>query len=103
MDQPQEHSLLFEKNPHPLPAEQREALLQNPGWGRIFTDHMVTIRYKDGEGWHDGKIGPRTDVRLEPGSMVLHYSQEIFEGLKAYRLPDGGGALFVSDFVNHRQ
>lgn len=94
MDRPGGQSLSFEKNPNPLAADEREALLRNPGWGRNFTDHMVTIRYAEGRGWHDGKIGPRSEVRLEPGSMVLHYSQEIFEGLKAYRLPDGGAALF---------
>jgi branched-chain amino acid aminotransferase len=97
MDQVGEEILSFEKNEKPLAAGEREALLRNPGWGRVFTDHMVTIRYKEGRGWHDGKIGPRTDVRLEPGSMVLHYSQEIFEGLKAYRMPDGGAALFRPD------
>ena len=97
MDELREETLSFEKNPSPLAAAAREALLSNPGWGRVFTDHMVTIRYKEGQGWHDGKIGPRTDVRLEPGSMVLHYSQEIFEGLKAYRLPDGGVTLFRPD------
>ena len=97
MDELREETLSFEKNPSSLAAAAREALLSNPGWGRVFTDHMVTIRYKEGQGWHDGKIGPRTDVRLEPGSMVLHYSQEIFEGLKAYRLPDGGVTLFRPD------
>jgi branched-chain amino acid aminotransferase len=97
MDQVREETLSVEKNPTPLAADEREAVLRNPGWGRVFTDHMVTIRYEDGRGWHDGKIGPRTDVRLEPGSMVLHYSQEIFEGLKAYRLPDGGAGLFRPD------
>jgi branched-chain amino acid aminotransferase len=97
MDQVQEQTFSFEKSPNPLPAGEREALLRNPGWGRVFTDHMVTMRYTEQRGWHDGKLGPRTDVHLAPASMVLHYSQEIFEGLKAYRLPDGGGALFRPD------
>ncbi|MBV8449577.1 MAG: branched chain amino acid aminotransferase, partial [Hyphomicrobiales bacterium] len=97
MDQAREEILSFEKSQKPLARGEREALLRNPGWGRVFTDHMVTIRYKEGRGWHDGKIRARTDVRLEPGSMVFHYSQEIFEGLKAYRMPDGGAALFRPD------
>src|SRR3954471_17235113 len=83
-----------EKNPNPIAAKDREAVLQNPGWGRNFTDHMVTIRHSEEKGWHDAKIGPRTDLQLHPATMVLHYAQEIFEGMKAYRQPDGGGALF---------
>src|SRR5215469_15686772 len=83
-------TLLVEKHPNPVAASEREALLRNPGFGRIFTDHMVTIPYSEGRGWHDGKLGARADFRLDPAAMVLHYSQEIFEGMKAYRLPDGG-------------
>lgn len=90
-------TLTFEPHPNPVAAAEREALLENPGFGRIFTDHMVTIRYTEGRGWHDAKVGPRTPFQLEPAAQVLHYAQEIFEGMKAYRLPDGGGALFRPD------
>jgi branched-chain amino acid aminotransferase len=83
-----------ETNPHPVAAKDRAAVLENPGWGRNFSDHMVTIRHSDARGWHDGKVGPRTDLQLDPATMVFHYAQEIFEGMKAYRQPDGGGALF---------
>jgi branched-chain amino acid aminotransferase len=55
---------------------------------------MVTIRYSDAKGWHDSKVGPRGPLTLDPATAVLHYAQEIFEGLKAYRLADGGMALF---------
>jgi branched-chain amino acid aminotransferase len=55
---------------------------------------MVTIRYSDAKGWHDAKVGPRGPLTLDPATAVLHYAQEIFEGLKAYRLADGGMALF---------
>ncbi|SDP06673.1 branched-chain amino acid aminotransferase [Ralstonia sp. 25mfcol4.1] len=81
----------------PLPAAERERLLENPAFGRVFTDHMATIRYTEGKGWHDAKIGPHGPIQFDPSTLVFHYAQEIFEGLKAYRLPDGGGALFRPD------
>ena len=90
-------TFLFEKNPNPVPASEREALLQNPGFGRVFTDHMVTIRYSEERGWHDAKVGPRKGFDLDPATVVFHYAQEIFEGMKAYRLPDGGATLFRPD------
>ncbi|MFT4185009.1 MAG: branched-chain amino acid aminotransferase [Rhizobium sp.] len=90
-------TLIVERNSNPVPVSEREALLQNPGFGRVFTDHMVTIRYTEGRGWHDGKIEARKAFNLDPATLVLHYAQEIFEGMKAYRLPDGGAALFRPD------
>lgn len=71
-------------HPAPTPAEQREAAIANPVFGRVFTDHMVTIRYTEGQGWHSATIGPRGPLTLDPATAVLHYAQEIFEGLKAY-------------------
>ncbi len=90
-------TLRLELHSNPLAAKEREALLQNPGFGRVFTDHMVTIRYTEALGWHDGKIGARVSLSMDPATNALHYAQEIFEGLKAYRLPDGGAALFRPD------
>jgi branched-chain amino acid aminotransferase len=84
----------FEANPNPVEAADRAARLVDPGFGRVFTDHMVTIRYSDAKGWHDAKVGPRAPLTLDPATAVLHYAQEIFEGLKAYRLADGSMALF---------
>ena len=84
----------FEANPNPVDAADRAARLVDPGFGRVFTDHMVTIRYSDAKGWHDAKVGPRAPLTLDPATAVLHYAQEIFEGLKAYRLADGSMALF---------
>lgn len=87
----------FEANPEPVSAERRAELIADPGFGKVFTDHMVTIRYTEGQGWHDAKIGPRRPLLLDPATAVLHYAQEIFEGLKAYRLADGSMALFRPD------
>ncbi|MEV4808297.1 branched-chain amino acid aminotransferase [Micromonospora avicenniae] len=81
-------------NPAPVSAADRAALLVNPGFGRIFTDHMVTIRYADGKGWYDARVEARAPIPMDPASAVLHYAQEIFEGMKAYRTADGGVTLF---------
>jgi hypothetical protein len=62
---------------------ERAALLANPGFGRVFTDHMITIRYADGKGWHDARVEPRAPIPMDPATAVLHYAQEIFEGLNA--------------------
>jgi len=89
-------SLKFVHHPHPspVPADKRAALLANPGFGRVFSDHMVTIRYSDAEGWHDARVEPRAPIPMDPAAAVLHYAQEIFEGLKAYKTADGGATLF---------
>ncbi|MBP0621165.1 branched-chain amino acid aminotransferase [Cupriavidus consociatus] len=87
----------FEPNPSPCDPSERYTLLENPGFGRVFTDHMATIRYSEALGWNDAKIGAREAFRLEPSTLVFHYAQEIFEGMKAYRLPDGSAALFRPD------
>ncbi len=93
------HELTFpvRKNPRAASVDERAELLRDPPWGRVFTDHMFTLRYTRGCGWHDGEIGPHTHFSLQPGAMVLHYAQEVFEGMKAYRQPDGGTALFRPD------
>jgi len=92
-------NLEFEIRPNPAPVgdAERAALLANPGFGRIFTDHMVTIRYADGKGWYEPRVEARAPIPMDPASAVLHYAQEIFEGLKAYTLPDGGVAMFRPD------
>ncbi len=82
------------RNPAAQSDEARAAMMVDPGFGRVFTDHMVTIRWSAGTGWHDAKVGPRAPFMLDPASAVLHYAQEIFEGLKAYRAADGGVTMF---------
>lgn len=86
----------FAKLPHPapVPGGTRDQALADPGFGTLFSDHMVMIEWDAGIGWHDGRIGPREPIALDPATAVLHYAQEIFEGLKAYRLSDGSMALF---------
>ncbi|MFC9844661.1 branched-chain amino acid aminotransferase [Streptomyces sp. NPDC060223] len=81
----------------PRSAAEREAILASPGFGRYFTDHMVTIKWTEGRGWHDGQLVPYGPLSLDPANMTLHYAQEIFEGLKAYRQPDGSVATFRPD------
>lgn len=84
-------------HPAPVPAEERSARIADPGFGKTFTDHMAMIRYSEARGWHDAAIVPRGPISLDPAAAVLHYAQEIFEGLKAYRLADGAMALFRPD------
>ncbi|MBD3775386.1 MAG: branched-chain amino acid aminotransferase [Rhodobacteraceae bacterium] len=78
-------------------AAVRDAALANPGFGTLFSDHMVSIDYTEERGWHDAVVGPRQPIPLDPAAAVLHYAQEIFEGLKAYRHADGSLALFRPD------
>ncbi|MET9804893.1 branched-chain amino acid aminotransferase [Streptomyces sp. NPDC006368] len=78
----------------PLSDARREAILADPGFGRHFTDHMVTIRWTEGRGWHDAQLTPYAPLSIDPANMTLHYAQTIFEGLKAYRQPDGTVATF---------
>ena len=84
-------------NPAPASAQRRAEVLADPGFGRYFTDHMVTIRWSEKRGWHDAQVGPYGPLTLDPAAMVFHYGQEIFEGLKAYRQPDGSVASFRAD------
>jgi branched-chain amino acid aminotransferase len=91
-------SLNFEIHPaaNPTPEKERAAKLADPGFGRVFTDHMAIIRYNQAKGWHDARIDARANFVLDPATAVLHYAQEIFEGLKAYKR-DNGVNLFRPD------
>jgi branched-chain amino acid aminotransferase len=77
-----------------MAALARAELLKDPGFGRVFTDHMVTIRWTRERGWHEAEVRAREPIALDPAAAVLHYGQEIFEGLKAYTRGNGSIALF---------
>ena len=79
---------------HRVPAAERERLLEAPGFGQVFTDHMVTLRWTAERGWHDARLEPYGPLTLDPATPVFHYAQEIFEGLKAYRQAGGPIAMF---------
>lgn len=82
-------------HPSPTPDDVCAECIIDPGFGTVFTDHMVTIDYDEAKGgWHSARLGPREAIALDPAASVLHYAQEIFEGMKAFPHADGGMALF---------
>ncbi|WP_426561568.1 branched-chain amino acid aminotransferase [Angustibacter sp. McL0619] len=81
----------------PRPAAERADILAAPGFGRFFTDHMATVTWTREHGWHDAMVRPYGPLQLDPSAAVLHYAQEIFEGMKAYRHADGSVWAFRPD------
>ena len=79
-------------NPKPRPADETKL-----GFANYFSDHMFVMEYDEGQGWHDGRVVPHAPFLIEPASMVLHYAQMMFEGMKAYRTPDGHIQIFRPD------
>nr|MBQ4317872.1 branched chain amino acid aminotransferase [Clostridia bacterium] len=84
----QEIKITLTQNPKQKPDQNKL------GFGNYFTDHMFLMNYEDGRGWYDPRIVPYGPFEIDPACMVLHYAQEIFEGLKAYRTPAGEVQLF---------
>jgi branched-chain amino acid aminotransferase len=82
---------------NPTPDKERAAKLVDPGFGRVFSDHMAVVQYSQAKGWHSARVESRANFPLDPATAVLHYAQEIFEGLKAYMRDDGGINLFRPD------
>ncbi len=78
----------------PVEVRERKPLPADLGFGRYFAGRMFSQEYSPEEGWHNARIGPYAPLILDPATAVLHYAQEIFEGLKAYRRPDGHINLF---------
>jgi branched-chain amino acid aminotransferase len=83
--------LTFEQHltDHPTSDERRAEIFAAPGFGKYFTEHMARATWSPDAGWHDAEIVPYGPITLDPAAAVLHYAQEIFEGLKAYRHADG--------------
>ncbi len=84
-----ELSFAIHPSANPASAQCRAELLANPGFGQVFTDHMITVSWAADRGWHDAQLRPYGPFTMDPASEVLHYAQEIFEGLKAYRQVGG--------------
>ncbi|MEX0913579.1 MAG: branched-chain amino acid aminotransferase [Demequina sp.] len=86
----------FEVRPNPAPKSdaEREALVGELAFGTVFTDHMARMQWREGEGWADRRVEAYGPLQLDPAAAVLHYAQEIFEGLKAYKHADGSIWLF---------
>ena len=87
---------------HEFPITRAAQLKPKPdpktlSFGKVFTDYMFLMNYNPEQGWHDGRIVPYAPIALEPSAMVFHYAQEVFEGMKAYRNPEGGVQLFRPD------
>src|SRR5687767_14925297 len=81
-------------NPSPVDLARLEAIHANPGFGQHFTDHMLLVEWTPDAGWHDARIQPYGPLTLDPATAVLHYAQETFEGMKAYRHEDGSIWMF---------
>src|SRR6476661_67794 len=84
-------------SPSPRSDDERAAVLAAPGFGKYFTDHMALATWTAGHGWHSAQVRPYGPLQLDPSAAVLHYAQEIFEGLKAYRHADGSVWAFRPD------
>ncbi len=84
-----ELSFSIHRTENPTSPERLAEILEAPGFGNYFTDHMVTIDWNAEEGWHNAQVRPYEPFSIDPASSVLHYGQAIFEGIKAYRHEDG--------------
>src|SRR5712692_9284387 len=79
---------------HRMAASERARILANPGFGKVFSEHMAVARWNRGQGWHSAEVRAYGPIPIDPGTSVLHYAQAVFEGLKAYRQQDGRIAVF---------
>ncbi len=91
------HEFTISRSANAATDAERESILAEPGFGKYFTDHMVSIDYAEGRGWHNARVIPYGPIELDPSAIVLHYAQEVFEGLKAYRWADGSIVSFRAE------
>ena len=89
--------VLINKSGNPVKDELRDERVKSPGFGKYYTDHMVIAEWDEKTGWSDAQLKAYAPLTLDPATMVFHYGQEIFEGMKAYIQPDGGISLFRPD------
>ncbi len=90
----QKYTFPVTRTTHPKARPTDESTL---GFCNYFTDHMFMMDYDEGQGWHDGRVVPNEPIPIDPASCVLHYAQMMFEGMKAYRRPDGQIQIFRPD------
>ena len=81
-------------NKSPLSNAERDQRVSEPGFGKYYTDNMVIAQWSEADGWQDAELKAYGPLTLDPATMVFHYGQEVFEGMKAYSQPDGGISLF---------
>jgi branched-chain amino acid aminotransferase len=86
--------IISNPNTNPVAANERNKKVLEPGFGKYYTDNMVIAQWSEESGWSDAKLQAYGPLTLDPATMVFHYGQEIFEGMKAYAQPDGGVSLF---------
>ena len=84
-------------NPNPVSDAERNEKVAAGGFGKYYTDNMVTIDWSEADGWSDAQLNAYGPITLDPATAVFHYGQEIFEGMKAYSQPDGSISLFRPD------
>jgi branched-chain amino acid aminotransferase len=102
IDQTRPPTFPVRRTDSPVPPDERRTRMRDPGFGRVFTDHMASARWSEDRGWHDTRVVPYGPVAVDPAMSGLHYGQVVFEGLKAFRQPDGSAALFRPDFHARR-
>ena len=86
--------IINKANPNPVNDADRAAKLAEGGFGKYYTDNMIVAEWSEKSGWGNINLVPYGPLSLDPATAVLHYGQEIFEGLKAYAQPDGSVSLF---------
>jgi branched-chain amino acid aminotransferase len=78
----------------PASAAERERIMANPGFGKVFTEHLASISWDREQGWHNAEVRPYGPIQMDPATSVLHYAQAVFEGLKAFKQADGRVGIF---------
>jgi len=86
--------VLVNPNNNPLADSERELRVSQPGFGKYYTDNMVVAQWSEADGWQDAQLKAYGPLTLDPATMVFHYGQEVFEGMKAYNQVGGGISLF---------